>query len=67
MRVSVRVNNLIGHWVEIGGSHEACGLGSDEEGGWVGVLWDWLFPDIRNIVSVNTSRGTDRERSGCDR
>lgn len=26
-----------------------------------------LFPDIRNMVSVNTSRGTDRVRSGCDR
>lgn len=24
-------------------------------------LWDWLFPVIRNMVSVNTSRGIDRQ------
>lgn len=28
---------------------------------------DGLFPEIRNIVSVNTSRGIDRVRSGCER
>lgn len=42
-------------------------------GGWMELfrvrrgLRDWLFPDIRNMVSVNTSRGTDRVRSGRDR
>lgn len=30
-------------------------------------LWDCLFPVIRNMVSVNTSRGTDRVRSGRDK
>lgn len=59
-RVSFRVNNLIGHRVEIGCSHEACrgreGWTTQGEEGGVGV-WDWLFPDIRNMLNVNTSRG----------
>lgn len=33
MRVSVHVNNLIGRWVEIDGSHEACDLGSNGQEG----------------------------------
>lgn len=69
---------MIEYMVEIGGSHEAGVLaGAVEEGGtgtrlggysgWARRWWDWLFPDIRNMVSVNTFSRADKVRSRCDR